>query len=108
MSGALFASAGTRYNACDFRRHSRETAPNYRFGSSSDAAELVEELKGRPVEDSDSQAQANPIERAFFACRKRKWNADNGHDKRHQRKGQFSIQVDHQRADCRTRSVLDP
>src|SRR5437867_12588680 len=64
-----------------------------------DAAELVEELKGRPVEDSDSEAESNPIERAFLACRTRKWNADNGHDKRHKRKGQFSIEVDHQRAD---------
>ncbi len=64
-----------------------------------DAAELVEELKRRPVEDSDSEAESNPIECAFFACRKRKWNADDGHDKRHQRKGQFSIEVDHQRAD---------
>src|SRR3989475_12901450 len=31
-----------------------------------DAAELVEELKGRPVEDSDSEAESNPIERAFL------------------------------------------
>ncbi len=37
-----------------------------------DAAELVEELKRRPVEDSDSEAQSNPKERAFFACRKKK------------------------------------
>jgi len=73
-----------------------------------DAAELVEELKGRPVEDSDSEAHSNPLERASFACRERKRHADDGHDKRHQRKGQLSIEVDHQRADVKLAPLLDP
>src|SRR3989442_10628933 len=58
-----------------------------------DATELVEELKRRPVEDSDREAPKSH-RRLILPVVKRKRNADDGHDKRHQRKGQFSIEVD--------------
>src|SRR5438552_8659999 len=91
-----------------FTRNSIQTPPTPKIRLGNQAAmkgdsrlipPSLSKLERRRVEDSDTEAESNPIERAFFACRKRKWNADNGHDKRHQRKGQFSIEVDHQRAD---------